>query len=81
MGLICIEVLITWSGWSMAEATRPTVVPLINLRSVCCMSDSSPCMAFIPEDCLCMRFYPASSFFDSILDLMIFCTNNLIIYC
>ena len=56
MGLICIDVLMTYSGWSIAEATRPTVVPLINLRSVFCISDSLSCMAFIPYDYLCMRF-------------------------
>jgi hypothetical protein len=47
MGEICIDVLITCSGYKRAEAKKPTDAPFANLIIECFMIDSSELIVFI----------------------------------
>ena len=50
IGVIYIDVLMTCNGCRIAEAKKPTAVPLTNLMTECYVIDSSLPMVFIDDD-------------------------------
>lgn len=40
IGVICMLILTTWSGWSSMAAVKPAAHPLVNLSTVDCMTVS-----------------------------------------
>ena len=39
IGVICIDVLITYKGWRIADAKSPTAAPFTNLTAECFIID------------------------------------------